>query len=526
MIASRQYLGHDDNAGPAVLITRKSDRETLLVFQKRFQPLLAIFDAHALASLGPSSGTPTIFYHESIFAPELARRSAEPLVLHCFPDARFERFCSRASLCMIEPLEPEDLTRIWKDVDGALQALIERLDQRRDRIVLEIYRAASRLRNLLLSLPVGIEAYEQALLASGQPESLWYVWSITQPLQALESRIPEIAALGEWEELILRELVDGFQRLVALLRHGSPKREPLVTSTNESLAASRRVALVVTSPSVASGSKWVIRFPQPHGLGLSPERVTAITPSDIDTLDPDHDCIVHEVFDPHTLFSALARAGPRRISFILMRNELRFVGERLLRSRQLFPDHPANDTILYPIYQQVERLEPVSQTSRRNRTTTLFSDSDYEMVMRMFNLGPRMVEHGTVLTEDPEHAETGPLAELPAYLFHLKGQSAVFLDASGRLSYVRTDDSIVSGPVNVLEAGHRLIIINPAARESIAHRILTARREQETDHVTGQTISRWRQELSDGIRRHAFTYNEMRSFFARSVSPSESFRMP
>jgi hypothetical protein len=266
---------------------------------------------------------------------------------------------------------------------------------------------------------------------------------------------------------------------------------------------------MVTSPLVASGLKWVIRFPQPHGLGLSPESVTAITLSDIDTLEPDHDCIVHEVFDPHTLFSALARAGPRRISFILMRNELRFVGERLLRSRQLFPDHPANDTILYPIYQQVERLEPVRPISRRDRTTTLFSDSDYEMVMRMFNLGPRMVEHGTVLTEEPEYDETAPLAEPPAYLFHLEGQSAVFLDASGRLSYVRTDDSIVSGPVNVLEAGHRLFIINPAARESIAHRILTARREQETDHVTGQTISRWRQELSDGIRRHAFTYNEM-----------------
>lgn len=278
---------------------------------------------------------------------------------------------------------------------------------------------------------------------------------------------------------------------------------------NESLATSRRVALVVTSPSVASGLKWVIRFPQPHGLGLSPERVTAITLSDIDTLEPDHDCIVHAVFDPHILFSALARAGPRRISFILMRNELRFVGERLLRSRQLFPDHPANHTILHPVFQQVERLEPVSPISRRDRTTTLFLDSDYEMVIRMFNLEPRTVEHGTVLTEEPEHPETAPLTELPAYLFHLEGQSAVFLDASAHLSYVRTDDTIVSGPVNALEPGHRLIIVNPAARESIAHRILTARREQEIDHGTGQTIIRWRQELSDGIKRHGFTYNEI-----------------
>jgi hypothetical protein len=79
-----------------------------------------------------------------------------------------------------------------------------------------------------------------------------------------------MAALGEWEELILRELVEGFQRLGEFLRQDSPKKEPLVTALNGSLAASRRVALVVTSPSVASGLKWVIRFPQPYGLGFHP----------------------------------------------------------------------------------------------------------------------------------------------------------------------------------------------------------------------------------------------------------------
>ncbi|MGH9426772.1 MAG: hypothetical protein ACRD2L_10795, partial [Terriglobia bacterium] len=226
VLAGRQYLGRGDEAGPAVLITRKSDRDTLRALQKRYRPLLAIFDAHAVVVPNSGVGTPTIFYHESIFAPELTRRAAGQVVLCSLPDARFERFCAQADLRVIEPQESENLTRIWKDADGALQALIERMDQRRDQVVVEVQRAASRLRNLLLSLPVGIEPYEQALLASGQPESFWYGWSITQPLQALESRLPEMAALGEWEELILQELVDGFHRLAELLKQDSPKRGP------------------------------------------------------------------------------------------------------------------------------------------------------------------------------------------------------------------------------------------------------------------------------------------------------------
>jgi len=80
----------------------------------------------------------------------------------------------------------------------------------------------------LLSLPVGIEQYEQGLKVSGQPESLWYGWSITEPLQALESGLREMAALGEWEELILQELVDGFHCLVEMLRRDSPKAELLL----------------------------------------------------------------------------------------------------------------------------------------------------------------------------------------------------------------------------------------------------------------------------------------------------------
>ena len=495
-----------------MLITRKSDKDTLRALQRRYRPLLAIFDAHAVVVPNSGVGTPTIFYHESIFAPELTRRDVGQVVLCSLPDARFERFCAQADLHIIEPQESENLTRIWKDTDGALQVLIERMDQRRDPVVVEVQRAASRLRNLLLSLPVGIEPYEQALLASGQPESLWYGWSITQPFQTLESKLPEMAALGEWEELILQALVDGFHRLVELLRQDSPKRGPLLTAINESLSKSRRVALVVTSQSVASGLRWVIRFPEPLGLGLSLDKVTAITIEEIKGLGPDQDCIIHEVFDPHKIFSELARVGPRQITFILLRNELRFVGEQFLRSRELFPDHLASKTILRSVYQQVEHLEPTNMVSRRERTSTLFSDADFEMVSRMFNQGPRMVEYGTVLFDDSDvrsESEKEAASEAQAYLVRLEGESAVFLGVSSRITYIDVDDTITTGLVDALEAGHRLIIVNPAARESIAHRILAAKRGEETSQVDTQTLELWRLELENGKLRCGLTYSEI-----------------
>lgn len=509
-VASRQHLGRDDEAGPAVLIIRKSDKETLHALHRRYQPLLAIFDAHAVAVPDSRFGAPTIFYHESIFAPELTHGNAGQMVLSCLPDARFEDFCARAILHMVEPEEPESLTKVWNDLDGALQALIERMDQQRNRVVVEVQRSASRLRNLLLSLPVGIEPYEQALIASGQPESLWYYWSITQPLQALENRLPEMAALGEWEELILLELVDGFRQLVVLLQKDSPKRAAVLAAVNESVSKSRRVALVVRSPSVAGGLKWAIRFPEPGGLGLASDKVTVITIDEIKRLDQDQDCIIHEVFDPHDTFSALTHVGPREITFILLRNELRFVGERFLRSRQLFPDHPAGKTILRRVYEKVEQIQPANIVSRRDRRSTLFSDADFEIAMRMFNQGLSTIEQGTVLFDDTDdRAEKGVLTETPAFLVRLENECAVFLDVGRRVSYARFNDTIATGPVNNLEPGHRLIIVNPAARESIAYRIFTAKKGQEMDQVDSLTLERWRLELATGIQRLRLTQHEV-----------------
>ncbi len=491
------------------MITRRVDKDKLRALQDKYKPLLAVFDAHGVAVTRDDLETPSLFYHESIFSRDLVSPEHEQVVLYCLPDARFERFCSQASLCIIEPQEPHNLTLSWKRTDGAIQALIERMDQRADRVIVEIYRSATRLRNVLLSLPVGVQCYEQALITSGQPESLWYDWSITQPLLALESRLPEMAALGQWEELILQELVQGFHELSDLLQQDSPKREPLLSSIRNSLANSRRAALIVSGPTIATGLQWVIRGPEPYGLGLPPDKVRAVTFADIKTLSEDEDSIIHQVFDPHEVFSGLARAGPRQISFILLRNELRFTGERFLRTRILFPRHPANETILRPVYDQLERIEPVHAPSSRDRRTTLFSDSDFEMVLRMFNQGPRTVEHGMVLVEDAETAEGSLNTEVEAYLVRLEGSSAVFLDATSLVSYVSEDEAIRTGPVEAIEPGDRLIVINPQARESIAHRMLTSKKEEETDQSAGQMIKQWQDELCEGIKRSGLTHREV-----------------
>lgn len=509
ILAGREYLGRSDEGGPGVLITRKSDNKVLKALCERYNPFMAIFDAHGVAVQGNNLEMPSLFYHESIFSKELSARDNDKLVLCCLPDVQFEMFCSHANLCVVQPEESEGLSDLWKRADGALQALIERVDQRADRVVSDISRSATRLRNIMLSLPIGIRSYEQALIASGQPESLWYDWSVSQPLNGLENRLPEMAALGQWEELILQELTQAFREIFNSLEHDSPKRRLVLNAINESLGKNRRVALLVSSPSVATGLNWALRLPDPDGFGIPQDKVSAITFGDIRSMNSDQDCIIHQVFDPQAVFSSLAKAGPRQITFVLLRNELRFTGERFLRTRLLFPTHPANETILRPMYAQLERLEPVQSPRGRDRKETLLSDEDFEVVMRMFNQGPDVLQHGIVLTEDSEDGHEDLVGETQAFLVKLEGGCAVFLDSTGNVSYVPDDSSIRNGPVEILEPGHRLIIMNPTARESIAHRVLSSKKVSETHDAAGQLIARWREELENGIRRLDLTYRQV-----------------
>jgi len=506
-IASREHVGRGDNSGPALVIARATRKNVLPELQARFDPFLVIFDAHGLAIPDPRADMPSLVYHDSIFAPELAQ-GGDGLVLCCLPDARFERFCTEASLRLVEPQEPEEMATACCEVDGALQALVQRLDERKDRVLAEVNRAASRLRNVLLSLPVGIETYEQALVASGLPESRWYPWSVTEPLNALESRLPEVGALGEWEELIVSELVAGFRKLEELLRVYSPKREAVLAAIDESLAQGRKVGLPVKGLALAEGLKWAAQFPLPFGLGQSANTVTAVTLEDLGRLEHDRDCVVHHAFDSHDVLSALARVEPRRITFVLLHNELRFIGERFLRLRRLVPNHPAHTTILSPIYQQVERVTPTRTVTRQTRTSTLTSDPDFRLLMRMFEGELPAGDYGIVLTEG-EESDGDLRTEVPASLVRLEGDSVVLLETSARVTYIRCDDTIVCGRADAVEPGDRLIVISPEARDFIASRVLSARREEERDKPADRIIRRWQEELSRSIDRLGIGHAEV-----------------
>jgi hypothetical protein len=521
LIASREHLGRGDTAGPALLIVRATKQTNLTDLRDRFRPFLIILDAHGLTVPDDEPDTPSVIYHKSIFSRELAA-STDGLVLCCLPDTRFERFCNEASLRLVEPQESLEMAAACSDVDGALQALVDRLDEHMNRVLAEVQKSASRLRNILFSLPVGIETYEQALVASGQPEGLWYHWSVTEPLNSLESRLPEVAAIGEWEELILTEMVSGFRRLENLLRSSSPKRDAVLSTVQESLMRNRRVALIVKGQAFAEGLKWAARFPPPYGLGLSAEECTALTPDDVDQLGIDYDCIVHHAFDPHDVLTALARMEPRRITFVLLRNELRFVGERFLRLRGLIPNHPVHNTILSPIYDQVERLSPPTTITRRTRTSTLTTDAEFQFLMQIFEGELSAADYGTILTDADDTNDESVRTEVLASLVRLEGDNAVFLEGAARVTCICGDDSITSKRGDSLEAGDRLIVIAPEAREFIASRVLSARRNEERDSPADRTIRRWQQELATGIENvglgHAEVLRRIRELGSRRTT--------
>jgi len=268
MIADREFVGRGDDDAPAVLITRKSDAATLETLNRRFSPVLVVIDSAPGATAISALGTPVVIYHESIFAPEFLRKAGEAMVPVCLPDSRFERFCRGAELNWVEPATTPEFQKACNDLDSAFRALVERLDVRRDRVLAEVYRATARLRNLLLSLPVSIRSYEQGLMATAHP-TIAFEWSIAERLTALTARLPEAAALGEWEELILQELVAGFERLEELMRDDCPKQGALFASLQQSLSDQKRAAIIVGSPAPGAALRWALELPEPRGLGAS-----------------------------------------------------------------------------------------------------------------------------------------------------------------------------------------------------------------------------------------------------------------
>ena len=505
MIEDREFVGRGDEDCPAVLITRKSDAATLESLKRRFSPILVVVDAAPIATTISTLGIPAVIYHESIFAPEFLRKGGETMVPVCLPDSRFERFCAGAELNWVEPVMSPQLRKTWEDLDSAFQALMDRLDVRRDRVLADVYRTTVRLRNLLLGLPVGVRSYEQGLMATAHP-TIAFDWSIAERLNALSSRVPEVAALGDWEELIIQELVAGFGRLEELLRDFSPKQQGLIASLQQSLANQKPASVIVASPTLGAALRWALELPEPRGLGTS-AGISIITPAEICDLDEESQCVIHQVFEPHVIFAPLARSAPRRITFVLLPSELRFVGEHFLRSRLLFPEHVANRTMLAPVFHRLEQL-PSPAPFTPGRREALFPEAEFELLRRMFTQSSSVLERGTVLLDEPDKSDL-VLAEVPANLVRLEGDCAVLLEPSSRVSLVDGDGAIRTAHCSELFAGDRLIIINPEARESIAHRILRSRRDEEWDRDALKTIERWREELRSGVQRMGFTHNEV-----------------
>jgi len=208
------------------------------------------------------------------------------------------------------------------------------------------------------------------------------------------------------------------------------------------------------------------------------------------------------------IFAPLARSAPRRITFVLLAHELRFVGEHFLRSRLLFPEHVANRTILAPVFHRLEQLPAPTPFAPSRKGSALFPEDEFETLRRMFTQSSLVLERGTVLLDEPETCDP-VLAEVPANLVRLEGDCAVLLEPSRRVSYVDGDGVIRTAHCAELAAGDRLIIVNPDARESIAHRILRNKSGEEWDRDALQMIGRWQQELRTGVQRLGLTHNEV-----------------
>ncbi len=491
MIEDREFVGRGDEDRPAVLITRRSDTATLDAIRRRFDPILVMVDDAPAESRISIAEIPMVIIHESIFAPEFMRKGGESMVPVCLPDSRFEQFCAATELDWIEPVMLPPLEKTWQDLDSAFQALMEQLDVRRDRVLADVYRTTARLRNLLLSLPVSIRSYEQGLMAAVHP-TVAFDWSIAERMNVLGARIPEVAALGDWEECIIQELVAGFGRLEKLLRDFSPKHESFIASIKQSLAYQKPVAIIVASPTLGTALRWALELPEPRGLGTTAD-ISIITPAEIGDLGEGSRCLIPQVFEPHAIFVPLARMAPRRITFILLPSEIRFVGEHLVRSRLLFPEHVANRTILAPVFQRLEQL-PSPEAFMPSRKTSLFPEAEFEALRRMFTTGSSVLERGTVLLDE---ADKGDMVqtEVSANFVRLEGDCAVLLEPSNRVSLVDGDGVIRKAHCADLLAGDRLIIINPEARESIAHRILRSRGHDEWEGDALKVIGSWKQEL-------------------------------
>lgn len=498
-ISNREFLGRADDAGPAVLISRYTDRDTVTMLITRHRPFLVL--VHSENSAAASGlGLPTVICHDSIFAPEISELSQEGETYRCL-DTGFEEFSERSDFNIVQPELPPEVASLLTDADGALRSLSEELQKRMQRLVRDVARTALRLRNLFWSLPIGVEAYEQGLVLSQLPATLQFDVSISRLLAALRGRIPEMAALGEWPHLIIQVFVEDMGQLTQLLARQSPKRRALVDVIRDGKAAAKRApALIVDSKAFGAALRHSLMFPGPAGLGELANDLPILSGSEVSQLEAGRECVIIGAFEPEQIFPPLSRLGPRRITAILYPGELRFLRARLQKVRELFPTHAAVRNLVVPMLTNIGTADLKMPGLVRHQASGL----DLSALLRTLSRQREIDGVGTILTdvERPRADEGG--TKVRAHVVELESEErnqrmAVLLTKDAHVSYVRNDDSICTGSLEDLLPGDRLIQIDPVLRESLRGKIFSANPLQQSEPQLQTTAKRWRAELAAGI---------------------------
>jgi len=498
-ISDREFLGRADDAGPAVVISRYTDRESVTKLISRHRPFLVLVHSENSATAS-GTGLPTVICHDSIFAPEISEFPQEGATYRCMPDTGFEAFCEKSDFTIVQPELPPEGARLLSDADGALISLSEELEKRMRRLVRDVARTALRLRTLFWSLPIGVEAYEQGLVLSQLPATLQFDVSVSRLFEALRGRIPEMAALGDWPHLIIQVLVEDMGKLIQLMAGQSPKRRVLVDVIRDSKAGAKRApALIVDSKPFGAALRHSLAFPEPVGLGENAKDLTILSGSEISQLELGRECVILGAFEPEQIFPPLSRSGPRRITAILYPGELRFLQARLQKARELFPTHAAVPNLVVPMLANVGTADPKMPGLRLQA-----SGLDLSALLRTLARQREINGVGMILTDVVRPRADDGDTKVRAHVVELESEErnqrmAVLLTSDAHVSYVRNDDSICTGSLVDLLPGDRLIRIDPVLRESLREKIFSANPLEQSEPELQTIAKRWRAELAAGI---------------------------
>jgi len=503
-VASQQYLGRVVSDKAAVIVCRPMGAAELREIRRRYLPLLEIFEQDEGDLPPPDPVVPRAVFHESIFARMVVENDEQAVIM---PDSTFEDFCAASEILLVEPLETDALRQAFRRLDDALHALDD-VRRQGSRVMHHAFRTALRLRKLLLSIPTGVELFEQALVHSELPPELRYECSVSEPIRNLESRMPEVATQGEWAEYVMSEVLATLRVLAELLTSDTPKRAAVSASISQIIERGRKACVVVDSQVLADALGWVFRL-QPVRPDLPGGSMRVISTAEIARLRLDEDCVLHQPFDPNAVFPALARAGPRRVTLVLWGNELRFVGESFRGTARRHPGCAHLERILRPILEQLDRLAPSEGLPGGERPPGPMSTEEFQRVRDLFLATSGGMDEGVVWLERPEREGSVPAEAVQAFLVRLEGDKALFIEAGSRVPFVQRDDDLDEGGPEQLGPGVRLLIVNAAARDLIARKTLDAKREVEAGEERTRLIVRWRVEMEGGRSRRGMTYVEV-----------------